>query len=411
MRREITINAERLWRSHMEMAEIGATTGGGVCRLAASPEDGAARDQFAAWCLEAGLQLQIDQIGNMYARRQGRRNDLPPILIGSHLDSQPTGGRFDGAYGVLSGLEIVRSLNEHEIDTDHPIEVVNWTNEEGCRFQPACLGSEVFAGILSLEAGLSREDLDGKRLEDELRAINYLGKAPATGRQAKAYLEAHVEQGPLLEEMNLQVGIVEGSMGVNAYEVTLTGVEAHTGTTPIEARRDALLGAAKIVVAVNELARRYEPNGRASVAHMRIAPNVRGVIAGSVVITSDCRHISEEALERMTEELNEIFRREAASNRLAMETRLYWSGPPRTFDRISVSVLIDAVQELGYSYRIMRSGAGHDANPISGVLPTAMIFAPSKGGLSHNEAEYTSPEDLGAGCNVMLRAALKLATR
>ena len=392
----------------MDLAKIGALDNGGVCRLAASPEDGAGRDLFAAWCRDVGLEIDIDQIGNMYARRRGRRNDLPPVMIGSHLDTQPTGGKFDGAFGVLTGLEIVRYLNDNGIDTDHPIEIVNWTNEEGCRFQPSSLGAEVYAGNVSLDEALTREDLDGKRLGDELRAINYLGKAPVTGRAARAYLEAHIEQGPILEEENCPVGIVDGAMGINAYEVNLVGQEAHTGTTPIDRRRDALLGAAKITIAVNELARRYEPNGRATVAHLRITPNARSVVAGRVTLTSDCRHTSPEALQRMNDELQKIFQDVSRDNGLTMESRIYWSVPARRFDPSCVAALTEATKELGYTYRTLSSGAGHDAIPVSQVVPTAMLFVPSKGGLSHNEAEYTSPEELAAGCEVVLGAALKL---
>ena len=408
--KKLRIDGERLWRSHMDLAKIGALSNGGVCRLAASPEDGAGRDLFAAWCREAGLQLEIDQIGNMYARRRGRRNDLPPVLIGSHLDTQPTGGKFDGAFGVLTGLEIVRYLNDNSIDTDHPIEIVNWTNEEGCRFQPSSLGAEVYAGNVPLDEALAREDLDGKRLDDELRAINYNGRAPVTGRVAKAYIEAHIEQGPILEEEKCPVGIVDGAMGINAYEVILTGQEAHTGTTPIDRRKDALLGASKIAVAVNELARRYEPDGRATVAHMRIDPNVRSVVAGRVTLTSDCRHTSPDALVRMKGELQEIFQQVARDNGLTMESRIYWSVPARRFDPLCVAALAESAKEFGCAYRMLSSGAGHDAIPVSQVVPTAMLFVPSKGGLSHNEAEYTSPEELAAGCEVMLGAALKLAS-
>jgi beta-ureidopropionase / N-carbamoyl-L-amino-acid hydrolase len=403
------IDGELLWQRHMEMAEIGATPNGGVCRLAASPEDGASRDLFAAWCREAGLMVEVDQIGNMYARRRGRKNDLPPVMIGSHLDSQPTGGRFDGAFGVLSGLEIVRWLNANEMDTDRPIEIVNWTNEEGCRYQPSSLGAQVFSGMLSLDEALARQDLDGKRIGDELAAIGYLGEAPATGRRARAYLEGHIEQGPILEESGNQVGIVDGAMGVNAYEVELTGLEAHTGATPVDRRRDALLGAAGIVIAANQLARRYEPEGRATVAHMRIKPNVRSVVPGQVIITSDCRHNSPELLERMTAELNDIFEVEAAKCDLDVRSHLYWSTPACRFDSECVAALVHAATELGCSYQMMSSGAGHDAIPVARVMPTAMVFVPSKDGLSHNEAEYTSPEDLANGCDVILRAALRLA--
>lgn len=402
------IDGERLWRHHMEMAQIGATAKGGVCRLAASPEDGAARDLFRDWCRQAGLSIEVDRVGNVYARRRGRDDSLAPVMIGSHLDSQPTGGKFDGAFGVLSGLEIIHWLNDNGVETRRPIEIVNWTNEEGCRYQPSSLGAQVFAEMLPLDEALARQDQCGKRLGDELAAIGYLGEAPVTGRAAHAYLEGHIEQGPILEETGRQVGIVEGAMGVNAYEVVLSGMEAHTGSTPIERRRDALLGASRIILAVNELARRYEPNGRATVAQMRITPNVRSVIAGRVVITSDCRHKSPEALERMTAELNAVFDTEAHRCGLDLESHLYWSTPACRFDKGCVDALVQAAEALGYSHEMMYTGAGHDAVPVSQVVPTAMIFVPSKDGLSHNEAEYTAPEDLAAGCDVMLRAALQL---
>jgi N-carbamoyl-L-amino-acid hydrolase len=353
--------------------------------------------------------VEVDQIGNMYARRRGRRNDLPPVLIGSHLDTQPTGGKFDGAFGVLTGLEIVRHLNDNEIETDHPLEVVNWTNEEGCRFQPMSLGAEVYAGLLPVDEALACQDADGKRIGDALRAINYRGAAPATGRVAKAYIEAHIEQGPALEEAKIPIGIVDGAMGVNAFEITLSGQEAHTGTTPITRRRDALLGAAKIAIAVNELARRSEPDGRATVAYMNIDPNVRSVVAGRVTLTADCRHTSQVSLDRMTATLRTIFEREAQAGGLGVESRIYWSIPARRFDPLCVSALVESAKELGYAHRMMSSGAGHDAIPVSLVVPTAMLFVPSKDGLSHNEAEYTSPEELAAGCEVMLGAALSLA--
>jgi N-carbamoyl-L-amino-acid hydrolase len=408
---DVAINPERLWRSLMDLAVIGAMSEGGVRRLAASPEDGAARDLFAVWCREAGLGLTVDRIGNMFARRRGRRDHLPPLLIGSHLDTQAVGGKFDGTFGVLTGLEIVRALNEMERDTDRPIEIVNWTSEEGARFQPGSLGAQVFAGLLPLEHALASTDADGKRAGDELRAIGYLGEAPATGRSAHAYLEAHIEQGPILEEAGCQIGVVDGSMGVNAYEVELIGREAHTGTTPVERRRDALLGAAKIVVAVNELARRYEPDGRATVAHMRVGPNARAVVASHVFFTADCRHKSADVLARMTAELEAIFERLGRSSGLEFDWHIYWRNPVRTFDPECVAAIATATAARGYSHMRMQSGAGHDAIPVSQVVPTAMLFVPSKDGISHSQEEYSSPDDLAKGCQVMLDAALSIAGR
>lgn len=407
----LAIDADRLWRTHMELAQIGALPAGGVCRLAATPEDGAARDLFASWCREAGLVVVVDEIGNMFARREGRHRDQPPLLIGSHLDTQPVGGKFDGSFGVLAGLEIVRALNAAGLDTYRPIEIVNWTSEEGARFQPGSLGAQVFAGLLPLEQALAAEDLQGNRVADELRKIGYLGETPAVGRPAHSYLEAHIEQGPILEECRCDVGIVEGSMGINAFEVELLGTEAHTGTTPINRRRDALLVAAKIVVAVNELARRYEPDGRASVAHIRVTPNARSVVASRVVLTADCRNKSAAALQQMTAELEAIFGTLSAADGISARWDIYWSNPTRTFDTDSVAALSEAAANLGYSSMKMHSGAGHDAIPVSQTVATAMLFVPSKDGLSHSEAEYSSPEDLARGCQVLCNAARKIAGR
>ena len=407
--RALAINGERLWERLMEMALIGATPRGGVCRLAASAEDGAGRDLLSSWCRAEGLEVRVDRVGNMFGRRQGWLRDQPPIMIGSHLDTQPTGGKFDGAYGVLAALEVVQTLNEAGIGTDCPIDLVNWTNEEGCRFQPSCIGSEVFAGGMSEEDALARQDRDGVRLDEALKAIGYLGDCAPAASSARAYLEGHIEQGPILEEQNLQVGIVEGGMGVNAYEVTLTGKEAHTGSTPVERRRDALLAAAGIVTGVYELAKEYEPNGRATVAQLNISPNVRSVVPGRVVLTSDCRHRNAAILERMNAALRAIIEREAHKRCVRVDIAPYWSLPAQAFDTNCVSAVEKAAHEIGVSYCRMYSGAAHDAVAVARVVPTAMIFVPSKGGLSHNEAEYTSPADIAAGANVLLHAVLAIA--
>ena len=402
------IDGKRLWAAHMAMAEVGRIPGEGVCRLAASDMDKAGRDLFAQWCEEAGLVVRVDKIGNMFARRPGRDETLAPVLIGSHLDSQPTGGRFDGAFGVLSGLEIIRTLNDAGIETDAPIEIVNWTNEEGCRFQPSSLGAEVAAGHITLEAGLAAEDEHGITLGAALEQIGYRGPA-GIGLKARAYLEGHIEQGPVLEENGEDVGIVQGSMGINAYNVTLLGVEAHTGTTPVTRRKDALYAAALCITEVRALAEEFEPDGRATVARIVVEPNVRSVVASKVTFTTDCRHRSPEKLDEMSRRLKQIVERVSEECGLEHTMAPYWTVPPRNFDPECIDALETAAAGLGLKHRRMVSGAGHDAIPISAVVPTAMVFVPSKDGVSHHVSEYTAPEHLEAGCNVLFQAAVKLA--
>jgi N-carbamoyl-L-amino-acid hydrolase len=402
------IDGGRLWSAHMAMAEVGRIPGDGVCRLAASDEDKAGRDLFARWCEEAGLSIRVDKIGNMFARRAGRDESKPPVLIGSHLDSQPTGGRFDGAFGVLSGLEIVRTLNDAGIETEIPIEIVNWTNEEGCRFQPSSLGAEVAAGHISLEVGFGAKDEHGVSLAEALDRIGYRGDAEIAFT-ASAYLEGHIEQGPILEEHGDAVGIVYGAMGINAYTVTLIGREAHTGTTPVTHRKDALYGAAQCIAKVRALAMEFEPNGRATVARLLIEPNARSVVASKAVFTTDCRHQSPAELDEMSRRLKQIVEEVSAECGLGYTMTPYWTVPPRTFDSDCVEALQEAASALGLKHRRMVSGAGHDAIPVSAVVPTAMIFVPSKDGVSHHVSEYTAPEHLEAGCNVLFQAAVKLA--
>jgi N-carbamoyl-L-amino-acid hydrolase len=402
------INGERLWSAHMEIAEVGRIPGDGVCRLAASELDGAGRDLFARWCKEAGMTIEVDAIGNMFARRPGRNPDAAPVMIGSHLDTQPTGGRFDGMFGVLSGLEIVRTLNDAGIETEAPIEVVNWTNEEGCRFQPSSLGAEVAVGHLSLEEGLAAEDEHGITLGAELEKIGYRGTKPL-GVHAKAYLEGHIEQGPILDEHGEDIGVVQGSMGVNAYMVTILGVEAHTGTTPVGRRKDALLAAARCIAEVRALAEEFEPYGRATVARLVVEPNARSVVASKVVFTTDCRHQSQDQLDVMTKRLRQIVETVCKEVGLDHTMDSYWSVPPRNFAPECIEAVETAAVDLGLKHRRMVSGAGHDAIPVSSVVPTVMVFVPSRNGVSHHVSEYTSPAQLGAGCNVLFQAAVKLA--
>jgi N-carbamoyl-L-amino-acid hydrolase len=402
-------NPERLWQSLMELADIGAMANGGVQRLAASSEDKAARDLFRGWCEAIGLDVRVDAMGNMFARRQGRDPDRKTILLGSHLDTQPVGGKFDGAFGVLAALEAVRRFDEIGLAHNASIEIVNWTNEEGCRFQPSSLGAEVASGHIALRHALAVRDDAGVTLAEALGSIGYAGDAEPSLAHVAAYLEAHIEQGPILEDEGIDIGVVEGSVGINAFQIKLTGREAHTGTTPIDRRHDALYGAARCITEVRSLGMEFEPQGRASVARLLVEPNARSVVAGEVRFTADCRHRDQDALDVMSDKLAAVIAHASAESRLEHVMELYWSVPPRHFDQKCLHAIDTACEKLGLSRRRMTSGAGHDAIPIAARVPTAMIFVPSRNGISHHQDEYTSAEQLAAGCDVLMHAATALA--
>ena len=409
--RNLKINGERLWASLMELARIGATAKGGVCRLAASDEDRAARDLFVRWCREAGLQVTVDAVGNIFARREGNNPDLPPVMAGSHLDSQPTGGKFDGAYGVMAALEVVRSLNDHGYESEAPIEIVAWTNEEGSRFSPAMMGSGVFTGVFDLAWVKERPDnLTGATLGAELKRIGYAGTAPSAGRKVAAYFEAHIEQGPILEEAGVPIGAVTGAKGQRWYEVTVTGEEAHAGPTPMGKRKDALVGAARVIERVNRIGHAHAPDASATVGFVQVSPNSRNTIPGRVFFTVDFRHPEDAVLTAMDRELKaECAQAAAESGGLAVEVKEFWYFPPTPFDPRLVGSVRRATEALGYPYRDIVSGAGHDAVYMAKAAPTAMIFVPCKDGISHNEREDAKPEDLAAGCAVLLEAVLDAA--
>jgi N-carbamoyl-L-amino-acid hydrolase len=402
-------DGKRLWDSLMEMAQIGRTEKGGVCRLALTDLDKQSRDLFARWCEEAGCTMTIDAMGNMFARRPGRNNDLAPIITGSHLDSQPTGGKYDGVYGVLAGLEVVRTLNDLNIETEAPIEIAVWTNEEGSRFAPAMVASGVFAGVFDLDYGLSRADLDGKTMGEELKRIGYDGDQPVGGRAVGAYFEAHIEQGPILEIEEKTVGVVTGAQGQRWYEITLTGQEAHAGPTPMLSRKDALVGAARIVGEVNRIGLENQPNACATVGLLNVAPNSRNVIPGSVFFAVDIRHPKDEILSNMDAELRHVAAKIADESGLEMHFEEIWYSPPVVFDEACVSAVRDAAARSGITHMDIVSGAGHDACYLARIAPTAMIFVPCENGISHNEIEEAAPADLEAGCNVLLQAMIERA--
>jgi beta-ureidopropionase / N-carbamoyl-L-amino-acid hydrolase len=409
--RNLTVNGERLWASLMELARIGATAKGGVCRLAASDLDGEARRLFIRWCEEAGCTVTIDHIGNIFARRPGRNPELAPVMAGSHLDTQPTGGRFDGAYGVMAGLEVVRTLNDLGYETEAPIEIVAWTNEEGSRFSPAMVGSGVFAGVFTLDAALATRDNNAPALMlgAELERIGFAGKAPVGERPVSAYFEAHIEQGPILEAAGLPIGIVTGAQGQRWYEITVTGQEAHAGPTPMPRRRDALVGAARMIDAVNKIGHAHAPQACATVGFVQVSPNSRNTIPGHVFFTVDFRHPQDEVLSAMDRELRAACAAAAATQSLEAAVEEFWYFPPTAFDPALVGAVREAAATQGYKHQDIVSGAGHDAVYMARVAPAAMIFVPCVGGISHNEIEDAKPEDLTAGCSVLLNAVLETA--
>jgi len=404
----VKINGDRLWNSLMEMAKIGATDKGGVCRLALTDIDREARDLFVKWCEEAGCEVTIDQMGNIFGRRAGKNPDLPPVMTGSHIDSQPTGGKFDGIYGVLSGLEVIRALNDAGVETEAPIEVSAWTNEEGSRFAPAMVSSGVFAGVFDLEYGLSRSDLDGKTMGEELKRIGYAGEAPV-GKPVRAFFEAHIEQGPILEAEDKTIGVVTDAQGQRWYECTFTGQEAHAGPTPMQTRRDAMVGAARVIQAVNEIGLANAPLACATVGLVQVFPNSRNTIPGRVFFCVDLRHPDDATLTRMDQELRAAIEETASALKLETELEEIWYSPPVPFDADCVAAVRRAAEDNGYAHRDIVSGAGHDACYIARAAPTSMIFIPCEDGISHNEIENATPEHCAAGCQVLLQAMLERA--
>ena len=405
---DIRINAERLWDSLMQMAKIGATPKGGVKRLTLTELDRQSRDLFVSWCKEAGLAVSVDGVGSIFARRAGRKDSAPPVVSGSHLDTQPSGGRFDGCYGVMAALEVARTLNDQGIETDTPFEVAMWTNEEGSRFLPVMGASGAFAGLHSVKEIREARDADGISFGEALDAIGYAGVAPVGGRKFDAYFEAHIEQGPILENTGNTIGVVTGALGQRWFELTLRGMDAHAGPTPMHLRRDALLGASFLIQEVNRLGKATE-HARGTVGMIVNRPNSRNVVPGETVFSVDFRDTDVSGLDRMEQGLRAAAARIAAEHKLDIDIRQTVFFPPCRFDQACIAAVRDGVARLGYRHMDIVSGAGHDAVYIAGVAPTAMIFVPCEGGISHNEIENATPEDLAAGCNVLLQAVLARA--
>ncbi|MBP8780081.1 MAG: Zn-dependent hydrolase [Alicycliphilus sp.] len=404
----LRIDGARLWQSLMDLAQIGATPKGGVCRIALTDLDRQGRDLFVRWARDAGCSIRVDAIGNIFARRAGQDDGLPPVMTGSHIDTQPTGGKFDGNYGVLAGLEVVRTLNAAGVRTRAPIEVAVWTNEEGSRFVPVMMGSGVFAGAFTLEHALAQRDAQGVSVGEALGSIGYagqLGPAPAVG----SYFEAHIEQGPVLENHARVIGVVTAALGQRWYDVTVQGMEAHAGPTPMELRRDALLAASELVLEVNRIAVQRAPHARGTVGTMELFPNSRNVIPGRASLSVDLRAPDDAQLLDMDAALRAACARIATERSLQITVEQVVYFPPQPFTPQLVQAVRANADDLGYSSMDVVSGAGHDAVYLARVAPAAMIFVPCDDGISHNEIENAAAEHLEAGCNVLLRAMLAAA--
>jgi beta-ureidopropionase / N-carbamoyl-L-amino-acid hydrolase len=405
----LQLDGARLWDSIMEMAKIGPGVAGGNNRQTLTDADAEGRALFQRWCEAAGLAMGVDQMGTMFCRREGTDPEALPVYVGSHLDTQPTGGKYDGVLGVLGGLEIIRTLNDLDIKTKHPIVVVNWTNEEGTRFAPAMMASGVFAGVIDQDYAYSRRDAAGRAFGDELARIGWQGDEPVGARQMKAYFELHIEQGPILEAEGKDIGVVTHGQGLTWLQVTLTGRESHTGSTPMPMRRNAGLGMARITELVHEVAMSHQPNAVGAIGHVEVYPNSRNIIPGRTVFTIDVRSPSLPVLQDMEARLRAGAADIAATLGLGIDIEEVGHFDPVTFDDGCVSAVRRAAERLGYSHRNLVSGAGHDACWVNRVAPAAMVMCPCVDGLSHNEAEEITPEWAAKGANVLLHAVVETA--
>jgi len=402
-------NGDRLWQSIMDMAQIGATSRGGSNRQTLTDEDRQGRDLFVNWCKDANCDVRVDQMGNIFAKRPGSEANSPAVIAGSHLDTQPTGGKFDGVYGVLAGLEVIRTLNEAEVHTKHDIEAVCWTNEEGARFAPAMIGSGVWAGEFTLDYGHERTDKAGRVLRDELERIGYLGEQPCQNYPIRAAFEAHIEQGPILENERHQIGIVTGVQGIRWYDLVIEGQTSHAGPTPMHLRRDPVMALAKIVDRLYELIEAHKPWARVTFGDIRTEPGSRNTVPERVTVTVDIRHPQQLTLDKLDKTFREIVNTECNARGLSGDVPWEWHSPAVAFSDACINAVQSAAEMLGYKHMRMVSGAGHDSVYVSRVAPTSMIFVPCEGGISHNETESVTATDLEAGCNVLLHSMLACA--
>ena len=408
--RDLRIQPDRLWDSLMEMAQFGATPRGGCNRQALTDEDRLGRELFIGWCRAVNCAVRVDVIGNIFCRREGAQPELAPVLIGSHLDTQPTGGRFDGVYGVLAGLEVLRTLDENGVETQRAVEVVSWTNEEGARFPPALMGSGVWSGAFDLKEIYRTKDRNGAAVGDELERIGFKGKAPATPMPIEAAFEVHIEQGPILEQEGLQIGVVTGVQGIRWYDVIIEGEACHAGPTPMERRRDPFVALAPIIQESYGLAARFAPWSRVTFGDIRAIPGSRNTVPEKLIVHVDIRHADAGVLEEMGALLRQTVARECDARGLAGTVDERWHMPVTQFDPACIDAVWRATRRLGYGAMEMVSGAGHDSVYVAGVAPATMIFVPCENGISHNEAESAKPEDLEAGANVLLHAVMQMAS-
>ncbi len=404
----IRVNASRLWESLMEMGRIGATPGGGVGRIALTDLDRQARDLFVGWCEASGCRVRIDRMGNIFARRAGTDASLAAVMTGSHLDTQPLGGKFDGIYGVLAGLEAIRAMNDAGVETRAPIDVVVWTDEEGVRF-PGMLASGVFSGVYSLEDALARSDADGVTMAAALAAIGYAGAEPVGAEQPQAFFEVHIEQGPILEAEDKTIGVVLGAQGQRCFHVTVTGEEGHAGTLPMTLRKDALLGAARMVDAVNAVAFRHEPHPVITVGALEVRPNSPNTIPGQTRFSIDSRHPDDAVLATVEQQMRDACQSVAEQSAVAVAVEPVSMRASVSFDADCVRSVRTAAERLSIPHRDIYSGAGHDACHLALAVPTGMIFVPCEGGISHNERENARPEDLADGCTVLTHVLMERA--
>ena len=406
----ISINQDRLWDSLMTMAQIGPGIAGGNNRQTVTEEDGEARKLFQKWSEDAGMKMTVDELGSMFLRREGTSRDALPVVIGSHLDTQPTGGKYDGVLGVLAGLEIIRTLNDLNIETKHPIMIVNWTNEEGSRFAPAMMASAGYAGIYDVKTLLAAEDAEGNIFGEELEKIGWKGSEPVGQQKIHSYYELHIEQGPILENEEIDIGVVTHGQGLKWLEVKLSGIEQHTGTTPMHVRKDTSLAMSEIILAVNNIANKNQPNALGSVGHIEVSPNSRNVIAGQSIFTIDFRSPDINKLEIMESELKSLAIEICKKYKVDFDMKQIGGFDPVTFDTTCVNNIRNSAKKFGYSYKDIVSGAGHDACWINSVAPSAMIMCPCVDGLSHNEAEEIKPEWASSSTNVLLHAVIASAS-
>ncbi len=405
----LKVNADRLWDSLMEMAKIGPGIAGGNNRQTLTDEDAEGRALFQSWCEAAGMTMGVDTMGNMFATRPGEDPDALPVYMGSHLDTQPTGGKYDGVLGVLGGLEVVRSMNDLGIKTKHPIVVTNWTNEEGTRYAPAMLASGVFTGRHTQDWAYDRVDAEGKKFGDELKRIGWVGDEEVGARKMHAMFELHIEQGPILEAEGKDIGVVTHGQGLRWIECTVTGKESHTGSTPMRMRKNAGRGLARITELVHEIAMKHQPNAVGAIGHVDVYPNSRNIIPGKVVFTIDFRSHLQEVIDAMLAEFAEKAPKLCEEIEVGLDWEIVGQFDPPAFDEGCVSAVRNAAERLGYSHMDIVSGAGHDACWINDVAPTAMIMCPCVDGLSHNEAEDISKEWASAGTDVLMHAVLEKA--